>query len=457
SIAYNNKLYMIGGRTNGTPGSGLNSVPTAFFDDNLNLIKIDGTNFIIGASEKVLNIDNDEGRYNMGVALVRAEPPDTVQGTLNSAWVFVIGGSDINGNETNTMYQGKIGGDDATADSYTPDGWYYSNIFQTSYAFGSGQWIEYEKARLVSFHWASSINRGSNTNADIQVYFRTKSTLTSLCTGDNIFTSSDPWIGPLDGYGGNPLYSTVPANGALYNNATLLGNYTDAQLTGNCVQYRAQILRGGSLLSVTPKLLSVSIKKEIAGNADLNIPTDGFSVTTGADNQISTMVMRVQNLSTLGLSQTISVPRAREANGLTADGSVYVNLCIARSDLDQPPPTLTLPNPNTFGSSADINLCRYYAHIYSYQLLKGTVIDLLGTNPNNGNNSYWFDNLNGYAPVPDIKSVFKQSGHYRIGLILDTANYGIPEGTPGEANNQSSMITFTIISPYTIFMPLILH
>jgi len=306
--------------------------------------------------------------------------------------------------------------------------------------------------------------------ADVQIYFRTKNT-GGQCTSDtDKFKDSDPWRGPIDNVSDNPnvVYSQVAASGALYNKATLVGAYADSVLTGTCFQYRIQLQRGGSATTVTPSLLSTAIDTEASGNADLNIPaTNGFSLS---NNDLSTLVMRVQNLNVDKPDETISVDQVRtidqeiykaqhpggDPNYPPIDTSVYVNLCMTKSsDLSQPAPNLTLPNPNSF---SDTTLCRYYAEIYSYELDAKTIIDLLAPNPYDSNLSRWHDNLNGYARVSDIKSVFSAAGNYKIGLIVDTGNY-VTEGDTGETNNQSTIISFSVTPPkeYKVSLPLVIR
>ncbi|EFO79371.1 hypothetical protein OSCT_2766 [Oscillochloris trichoides DG-6] len=60
-VASNGKLYFIAGNTTNTPTGIENSVPTAFYDENGNLIKLDDTNFIIGTDDRVLNVGDTDG------------------------------------------------------------------------------------------------------------------------------------------------------------------------------------------------------------------------------------------------------------------------------------------------------------------------------------------------------------------------------------------------------------
>ncbi|MBX0327614.1 hypothetical protein K2Z83_07980 [Oscillochloris sp. ZM17-4] len=453
SITYNNKLYMIGGTTTNDNSGALNAVPTAFYDDDLNMIKID-TDFVIGPgpadADKVLNTNNDDqGRYNLGAALVRAETPTgAIPDTLNSAWVFAIGGSNSSGQPSNKVYRGKIGGDETADDvKRAPEGWYYSGAIKSSFEFGS----ENKLARVLAIHWATDIDRTTGSpNADIEIQFRKKITGSGECTGDDGFKDTDPWSSSADGFASSPLYSKSAISGAMYNTVdmtTLFGSDT----TASCLQYRAHLMQDATGSGIknpksTPMLLSVYIEKVIAGNAELNIPTGGFSVTT-TNNRLSSVTMNMRNLNLTDQAATLSADRARYP---AAETSVYVNLCMTYSPLtESTAPSLTLPDPNAFQES-DKTLCRYYAEIFTYEIQSGTVIDLL--KPDAVGNSRWHDNANNYQTVSDIRSAFSTTGNYRIGMILDTGN-NVPEGTTGETNNRSETITFRIEgSPINVVM-----
>ncbi|NNJ10481.1 hypothetical protein EKD04_009090 [Chloroflexales bacterium ZM16-3] len=468
SIIYNNKLYMIGGRTTNLDTSGTVSVPTAFLDDNLDLIDIDGS-FIIGDTESPAVLKSGS-RYSSGVALVQAQV-DASNETPNAAWVFVIGGSVSGGTPTATIYRGAVGGDEALNTNRTPDGWYYSNVFQSGYNnLGDEVSADKTKARLLAIHWAAEIDRpATNLNADIEIQFRTKSTLTGLCA-DDTFSNNDAWIGGADGVDGdgnpsNSLYSRPAANDALYNNVKLADlNLGDSKITGHCLQYRVHLVQGGSDSSITPKLLSVYIEREIATTPDISIPAGGFAVTTTSANRISNVNMTVQNLNLLNPANTLSVENWLTASNLPARGSFFVNLCIARTDLAADPPILTLPSPDKNFTSIPGNTttCPYYAEIFSSEMGVGKSVNLASNTLPFTGSPRWYKNLDG-EPVTDIMSAFSQYGHYQIGLVLD-ATADIAEGDDGEANNRSNVISFTVedtpVIPnpdtnHDVFLPLV--
>ncbi|NTV99810.1 MAG: hypothetical protein HGA19_00725 [Oscillochloris sp.] len=485
-LTYNNKLYFVGGRTTNASGTARDTVATAFFDDNFDMIKLDetGDDFFVGDStaDEVLDTSaDDDGRYNHGIALVRAEAPDTEDAntSLNSAWAFVIGGSNEAGNPRNTLYIGKIGGDEADDTYRAPDGWYYSGVIKTSYALGSGSSTSNKEARLIAFYWSADINRASNTGADIELQFRKTNTATGECAGESDFSSTDTWSNIADGYANNSLYTKTATSGSMYNTvntATLFGSNAIA----DCLQYRAHLRQntsGSAAVDSTasPRLLSVYIEKTIAGNSDINIPSGGLAATV-ANNKLSTLTMTIQNLSTEGLSQTLSVNDTRAANGDSAEGSFFVNLCIARSNLTAATPSLTLPSPSSSftssktGGVANTTICPYYAEIYSGEMGKGSTLDLTARNVPSayGGGARWYSNATGKA-ISNIRSVFSTTGNYRIGLVLDSVD-NVPEGDDGgEDNNRGettsatngTTVTFSIseieviTDTYTIMLPII--
>jgi hypothetical protein len=447
-VSYNNKLYMIGGRTADGATTGVDTVPTAFFDDNLDLIKIDASDFFIGTTDDVLNIGGPGYRSSLGAAVVRAEPPvGAVVGTLNSAWVYVMGGNDRAGAFQNTIFLGKIGGDEAADTIRAPDGWYYSGVIKTSFEFGSGSNLLNKQARVLAIHWAADIDRSANSNADVQIEFRKTITASGECPNDSVFGSGtdDRWRGPIDGLTGNStLFSqAATSTSTLYNNVSMADIFGSEQLNASCIQYRAHLMQnatGGAIgdRASTPKLLSIYIEKVVVGNADINIPANGFSVTTTADKRISSFVMNVQNLSDKGLGETLSVQEARVANAATPDGSFYIFLCMARTDLTQAEPSLALPDPSNLPVGYETT-CPAAALIEAYEMQKGTVLDLRQSK-NAAGGSRWYNNITN-QPIDDIMSLFTTKGHYRVGLVIDPLNL-VPEGTTGEANNRGDPTAF---------------
>jgi hypothetical protein len=458
SLAYNNKLYMIGGTTSKDATGAKDTVPTAFLDDNLNVIKYDeNTNtFFVGTTDKVLNTNvSDQGRTNIGAVLVRAEPPPgTINGTLNSAWAFVIGGDNHLGTPTNTIYRGRIGGsDEASAVKRAPDGWYYSGVIKSSFEIANGSSTTNEQARLIAIHWAADIDRTSGSpDADIELQFRKKITASGNCTGADAFQDSDAWSAIADGFANNALHTKTATTGTLYNKADMATVFGSSNTNASCIQYRAHLTQDATNSGVfdpasTPKLLSIYIEKEIAIKPDITIPAGGFDVITTADSRLSSLRMTIQNLSPDGASKTLSVEKWLALNGLNPHGNFYVNLCITKSaDPKVAAPALTLPSPsaNFVNTGNNKTLCPYYAAIYSAEMGVGASVDLTkSTVPATyGGGSRWYSNTNG-AAVTDIKSAFSKLAQYRIGLVLDTT-VNVAEGDVGEANNLSSIVSFTI-------------
>jgi hypothetical protein len=437
SLSYNNKFYAIGGRTTSAATSALDTVPTSFFNDSLNIIKVDGSFFFIGTdpvNDQVLASGNT-GRYNTASTLVRAQPPATVPAgtTINSAWAYVLGGNNNAGNPTNTVFLGKLGGDEASNVVRAPDGWYYSGVIKTAFEVGS----QNKLARVLSINWATDLGRNLNPKADIRLEFRKTITATGECPSDSVFTSSneDRWRA-VDGDTGSTFFSKTAVAGALFNKVSMSEVFASETLNATCMQYRAHLLQNGldgtgpTTRSSSPKLLNIYLEKVIAGNADLNVPTGGFSLTTTADFRINSFVMRLQNLSDKGIGETLSVDDARLPHD---EGSFFVNLCVAYNASASP--SLTLPDPKTF-TNADKVKCPAYAVIATSEMGKGTTLDLRQPPPAHlGLPSRWYSNAPGNAPLTSLLSLFSTPGYYRIGLVIDTYNY-VPEGTTGEVNNR---------------------
>ncbi|MEI7645706.1 MAG: hypothetical protein WCJ55_15645 [Chloroflexales bacterium] len=448
SVNYNNKLYMIGGRTADSLSTGLATVPTAFFDDNLDLIKLDplSADYFTGVSptDVVLKAGAPGYRSSLGAAVVRAESPTSVVGTLNSAWVYVLGGDDQNGAYCDTIFLGKIGGDEAQTTVRAPDGWYYSGVIKTSFELGSGSNIQNKQSRVLALHWATDIDRTTTPKADVMLEFRKTITASGECLDESIFTSSadDRWRGPIDGFTSDTtFYSKAAADGALYNNVTMSDIFGTEQLNASCIQYRAHLMQNASGSSfsptaISPKLLSVYIEKIVVGNADLNIPTTGLSVSA-PNGSLASLVMQVQNLSDKGLSDTLSVSDARLAANIKSAGSFYVFLCMARTDLAQAEPSLALPDPNASLPIGYETICPAYAMVAGGEMDKGTILDLsLPTNA--AGDPRWYNNTTN-QPISDIKSLFTTFGHYRLGLVIDPLDL-VPEGISGESNNRGETV-----------------
>lgn len=450
SVSYHNKLYMIGGSTGDDPNTSVATVPTAFLDDKLDLIKIGNTDYFIGMNTDVLNNGGSAPRSRLGAAVVRAEPPTgVITTTINSAWVYVMGGRNASDNLQDTIFLGSVGGDDAVPTIRTPDGWYYSGVIKTSFAFGSGNL----KSKVLSFHWAANIDRTRNTNADIEIQFRKTITASGECPNDSVFSltaASDAWGNSLDGFASSPLYSQAADATNFYNSATFGNQGLDA----SCIQYRAHLMQDAtgataSDPSSSPQLLSVYVEKEISGNADINIPANGFSVTTTANNLIIP-VMNIQNLSSGNIDQTLSVADVLAASAsppsVYGAGNFFVLFCKAYSSLtDQTPLNLTLPDPLNLPPNYE-KTCPAYASILNSEMGKGAIIDLVQSK-NAAGDTRWYDTTTG-NPISNIMDLIDTKGHYQIGLVIDPLN-NVPEGevtSAGETNNRSEVLSFTLTS-----------
>jgi hypothetical protein len=333
-----------------------------------------------------------------------------------------------------------------------PDGWYYSSVINTT--------INGRLARVLSIRWAADIQRTTNPQADIRLEFRKTVTASGLCPDESIFSSSadDRWRA-IDGDTTSAFFSKTTADGAPFNVVSMKDIFNTEEINATCLQYRAHLLQNGlnpssiPSASATPKLLSVNLEKIVAGNADVQIPSDGFSVST-RNGRLNAMVARVRNLNNNDLTDTLSVDDARGTN----EGSFFVALCIAYSAPGQAVPSLTLPNANSFKAS-DETTCSAYASIFSYEMPKGGDVNLLGLNPLG--ESRWKKSSND-ATLDSVYSLFDTPGNYTIGLVIDPYNF-VPEGATGEAKNRGETtkepngrtLSFTITGPHKLdlFMP----
>lgn len=472
SVSYDNKLYMVGGRTGDTQDTSVATVPTAFLNDNLDLIKIFNSDYFVGTNTDVLIDSGSAPRSSLGVAVVRAEPPTgVISGTLNTAWVYVVGGTNKLNVLQDSIFVGRIGGDDAAASIRTPDGWYYSGVIKTSFAFGTSNL----KARVLAFHWATNIDRSRNTDADVEIQFRKTITASGECPDNSVFSStsaSDAWSPSLDGFPNNPLYSLAAVDTNTFYNTTAFSGTQN--LDASCIQYRAHLMQDAKGLTAqdpsnSPQLLSIYVEKEISGNADVNIPANGFSVTT-TSNRISSSVMKIQNLNANSVDLTLAVPEVLAASSPPVyGGNFYILLCKAYTAINQNPPpsgSLVLPDPSISPFVMDATTearCPAFASILNSEMQRGSTVDLLQSKNTEGNTRWSetrVDTASGRnLPISDIMSLFTANGHYQIGLVIDPGNF-VPEGalgTAGETNNRSGLISFTVSSSstYIVMLPMV--
>lgn len=468
SVAYNNKLYIIGGRGTGTPPvSG--KVQTAVHDDQLELLRIPGaTQYFIGnAGPDVL----PEPRYNAAAALMDAEPPTdnpTGNDILGSAWAFVVGGNTPAGVPSDSLFRGRLGGlNEVIEGNRTNEGWFYSAVFPVTITASGVQ----NDSRVLSVSWFADVSRGINQNADIRFQFRKVNGANPNCPDESVFRPTDRWY-DLDGDTGSGFFSTSGENKV----------QLSEEFIATCFQYRVRFLQNGLSGEVaaqpapggagqTPRLFRVTIEKILpTGTPDIRLRN--FTAETGVGGALSSFNVEIMNLNTRGIDSTVA---ANDNNG-----TFWVTLCTRRTAIDQAPPTLdasSIPTlPLADGQIPDCVVAFY--GVLKYQMTPGAWMMLQsGTDPV-GNPQRWIrvrddqgqlirnsDGLIG-VPIADVRELFSQPGNYAAAVLIDMWGY-VPEDATGRANNRGEeanarptanqpwVVNFTVRSQSQVSLPLV--
>jgi hypothetical protein len=312
-VAYNNKLYFIGGlqigQSDGERSVLTLSVRNDLTIENLNRNQLnpeepaDPPQFFV-SSGNVL----PAWRYSHANAIVPAAPRDDRPA---SAFIYVIAGEGEGGGDesvpTNTVFRGQLGGIFETNDSdVAATGWYYSKLHSP----------RLPDAEVRRFNWTTI---KSDTVMDIKLEYRVT---TNFCT------STDPFAGvlwdELDGTPDDP--ETFSASGP-----NTVEFEEDERPKANCIQYRAKLDKGQS----SPILLDVGVEVEsFSGYPDLRVLE--IQDKRGEDGRTLT-----------GLH--IKIINKNEDGGETAavstvnTGSFFVDLCIYLPSDTVPDPALALP------------------------------------------------------------------------------------------------------------------
>ncbi len=473
SVAYNNKLYMIGGRgTSSTTVSG--KVQTAVHDDQLELLRVPGaTQYFIGnAGPDVLPAP----RYNAGAALMDALPPadnPTGNDTLGSAWAFVVGGNTPADVPSDSLYRGRLGGlDEVIEGNRTNEGWFYSNVFPVTITADGVQ----NDSRVLSVSWFADVSRQVNTNADIRFQFRKVNGANPNCPNESVFRATDRWY-DLDGDSGSDFFSRASGE----NKVRLSDVFGGEDFIATCFQYRVRFLQNGLSGEVaaqpvnpgiTPRLFRVTIEKILpTGTPDIRLRN--FAAETGVGGALSSFDVEIMNLNTRGINSTI-------AANTQDNGTFWVTLCTRRTDLQQAPPVLDASSipamPVADGQIPDCVVAFY--GVLKYQMTPGAVMMLRsGTDPT-GNPQRWIRvrddqgqlirNSDGSigTPIADVRELFRQPGNYAATVLLDMWNY-VAEGAAGEANNRGEepnarptadqpwVVNFSVRSQSQVNLPLL--
>jgi len=473
SVAYNNKLYMIGGR-----GTGSNTVSgkvqTAVHDDQLELLRVPGaTQYFIGnAGPDVL----PEPRFNAAATLMDALPPTdnpTGNDILGSAWAFVVGGNTAAGVPSDSLFRGRLGGlDEVIEGNRTTEGWFYSNVFPVTISADGVQ----NDSRVLSVSWFAEVSRQVNPNADIRFQFRKVNGANPNCPGESVFRETDRWY-DLDGDSGSDFFSRASGE----NKVRLSDVFGSEDFIATCFQYRVRFLQNGLSgevaaqpvnPAITPRLFRVTIEKILpTGTPDIRLRD--FSAETGVGGALSSFNVEIINLNTRGINNTL-------AANTQDNGTFWVTLCTRRTELAQAPPVLDASSipamPVADGQIPDCVVAFY--GVLKYQMTPGAVMMLKsGTDPAGGpqrwirvrdDQGQLIRNSDGSIgkPIADVRELFSQPGNYAAAVLLDMWNY-VAEGAAGEANNRGEepnarptadqpwVVNFSVRSQSQVNLPLL--
>ena len=413
-VAFNSKLYMIGGAPSRTADP-VSLVPTAFFADDMNIDEIDNLPNTFfqggGSSDSVLPF----ARQNHAVALIRAE------GTAeepSAAFVYVAGGSDnVAGNPTDTLFLGKIGTpNEADPQSVAPNGWYYADP--------TSMQVSGTDVTVLEIKWSAQIDRNVSPSADIKMEYRTAVTASGLCDGQGVFSDTS-W---------KVISDTAEANlgGFLSTDGANVYVFPANEPPASCFQYRAFINRAGGTAS--PVLLNVSLKKVIPGSPDLRIlANEGLNATVTDSGELTSIKVTIENKNDIS-------PPTQPAD-IEARGGFFVDLCI--SEPNQP---LTLPTlPITVGDGPPCS--KAYAEVSRSTMTANAEFVVTGWRYSSGPKKN--------ERVADLIGLFEATGTYQLAVVIDPDDL-VPEGngpgSPQELNNISSVlsITISVIPPKSI-------
>jgi hypothetical protein len=456
-LSYGNKLYLIGGSSTGQPGGAKNSVPTAFLTDNAQIDQIipNSATYFVGVNEQVLTTTDGGARVGLAAAIVPALPPeneDDPDVTVNAAWAFAAGGRTPTGQASRQIFVGRLGGADEAQDTTrVRDGWYYSNPIPVD--------ISGATARVVAVRWHADIDRSQNTNADMRFEFRKTITATGFCF-ESSFSTTDPddrWR-LVDGAPDSPFFSRSGTAQDPFNLIEMDEVFASEQVNATCLQYRVRFLQNGENPTsipnpgASPRLLSFSLKRVIAGSPDLKLKEFDVAAPGGRVRDVRVVI---ENLNDNGLSDTWDVSEYLAlSDAQAARGNFFINLCIARADLGAAFPTLDLPAPEKQPEGqANPPACSVaWAPVNNTRMTKGAELTL----------TQWYSNETN-EPI-DIRTVFSEAGRYTVGVIIDYYDV-IPEGVNGELNNrgeteqlpEGQRIQVEITGPpeYVISLPII--
>lgn len=420
AVELNGKLYMIGGEqpTETRPAALRRSVLTTYVEDNLSL-----PSFGAGAEQLffIESLNVIDARTNHASVVVPATPkPDEP----SAAWVYVIGGTDVDG-ATDRVYYGKIGGvDESDVNELAPTGWFYSQPFSIQ--------INNSNTEVQEIRWTTVVTRTGLT--DIQLSYRVAVT-TALCDGPEVFAGSD-WR-DLDGVSGDPTFRSQ--NGV----NVVVFEGVNKPPPSSCLQYRARFVTSNKQES--PVLLNVSIKKFVPGGPDLKPVENPVVPQLDGDGKLTNLTVTIINQN-LFEPPTQPVDFARPGK----NESFFVDLCISvQNGTVTPPPSKEGKDPAC--SKVYANIAKSAVPLESPYTIPASV---------------WLDNTTN-QPISPL-SYFTEPGDYQVVVVIDGQNL-VQEGDgPASQNNVSQVVSFTVTGsteppppppdgPGTVLVPIVLR
>lgn len=433
-MAFNNKLYLIGGTTGPDNTNALDSVITGVYDGDFQFQPLlTDSEFFVGRDQitPVLPAKIAGPASATMQASAPANDPNAA-----AAWAFVVGGQNEVGELSDAIYTGRVGGVGETSTNAvrSRDAWYYSRYIDTSLE-RAGQ--DNSAARVLKIRWATEIDRSSNANADIQLDFRYVRRSDLRCDAGAFDDILNPWFA-LDGdlntsFRSHNLTTTNPLN-----EVELEELFDGQEFNATCIQYRARITQNGvtdgtpnvpSNPAVTPRLLNISLEKTLPGYPDLRVLVESdfqVIVENGAFADIDLGLINLNGDNPDDVTQTLA------ANHFGEDGEIQVALCWSY-DPDQAPPDPEFPTLPWTGTDR-IPCAPVYTSINRLDLSPGASVTL-------SRFSEWLQNDPNNSGIPldepfgDLGELFLEPGYYKLAVIIDPTDL-LNEGTNGELNNR---------------------
>lgn len=442
-FSHGGQIYFLGGRA--VAGTTDQSVLAASYNGNLDLLKL---SYSSTSAEKSYFVNNGSPgvpdllrRSSLGVAVVPAAPPQPGEPgageETNAAWALAIGGRNPEGLSLSDSYRTTLGGDASNVSLRASEGWYYSQYHNVRLSNDDG--VE-DVALVLAINWATTITRGSNQQADIELEFRTSR---DLCS--NPFAFDEATWRKLDGDPTTNFFSQPDTNTNSVRLSEAFGTEPEAAFEASCVQYRAFLTQNGvsngrpnapADAGASPRLLNVSLLRTFPSNRDLFIESFAITQSVQSPRKVSNFDLRIANLSPDGPEQTAQTAGVDE---------FPVVLCVAYAPLSSPQPTLNVPQLPVNDGTNRVGCAPVYRIIKGIDMKPMYDADLNAVLVNGG----WRANFNNHPLLPglrqnqqlnDIRMLFSKPGHYAVAAIIDP--YGIVN-EQGRIENNTGFQTDT--------------